>query len=45
MKKGVLKKFLQNSQKTPEIESLFNKVAACNFIKKQTLAPVFSCEF
>ena len=23
----------------------FNKVAACNFIKKDTLAKVFSCEF
>ena len=28
-------------------ESLFNKVAgqACNFIKKDTVAQVFSCEF
>ena len=27
-------------------ESLFlNKVKACNFIKKETLAPLFSCEF
>ena len=23
----------------------FNKVAACNFIKKETLAQIFSCEF
>ena len=30
------------------LESLFNKVAGlqvCNFIKKETLAQVFSCEF
>ena len=27
------------------VESLFNKVAACNFVEKETLAHVFSCEF
>ena len=33
--------------KIPVTESLFNKVAgqACNFIKKETLAQVFSSEF
>ena len=37
----------QNSQETPAPESLFNKVVgnASNFIKKETLAQVLSCEF
>ena len=42
-------KFLQNSRKTPVSESLFlNKVAglrSATSLKKETLAPVFSCEF
>ena len=36
---------LQNSLETPVPESLFYKVAGLNFIKKETLAQVFSCEF
>ena len=32
-------------RKIPPLESLFKKVHACNFIKKETLAQVFSCEF
>ena len=39
MKKGV-----QNSQETPVPESLF-KPQVCSFIKKETLARVFSSEF
>ena len=35
----------QNSQKTPVPESPFFSRKACNFIKKETLAQVFSCEF
>ena len=32
--------------KTPVLESLFDKIAGpCNFIKKETLAQVVSCEF
>ena len=40
-------KFRKIHRKTPVPESLFNKVAgsACNFIKNETLAQVFSCEF
>ena len=40
-------KFRKIDRKTPAPESLFNKNAgaACNFIKKETLAQVFSCEF
>ena len=46
MKKDVLKKFHKIHRKTPLPEPLFNKVAALdNFIKKETLAHVFSCEF
>ena len=40
MKKGVLMKFHKIRGKTLEPESL-----SCNFIKKETLAQVFSCEF
>ena len=39
---------LQNSQKVPVSESLFNNVSGWgpwNFIKKEILAQVFSCEF
>ena len=49
---GVLKVFLeilQNSQENTCTQSLFfNKVAGletCNFIKRETLAQVFSCEY
>ena len=31
--------------KTPVPGSLFSEPEACNFIKKETLAQVFSCEF
>ena len=33
--------------KAPVLESLFLKItgSACNFIKKETLSQVFSCEF
>ena len=47
VKKGVLKNFAKLTGKHL-CQSLFlNKVAgrACNFIKKETLAQVFSCEF
>ena len=48
MKKGVLE-ISQNSQETTCARVIFkNKVAglqACNFIKKETLAQVLSCEF
>ena len=46
-KKGVLKKFAKFSGKHLCQSLFFNKVAggACNFIKKETLAQVFSCEF
>ena len=36
---------LQNPQETPVPESLFSESDACNFIKKETLAQVFACEF
>ena len=42
-KKGVLRNFAKFT-KTPVPESLYNKVA-CNFIKKETLVQLFSCEF
>ena len=50
VKKGVLKNFAKIHRKAPVPESLFYKVAglkpkACSFIKKETLAQVFSCEF
>ena len=36
-----------NSQESTRTRDFFNKVAAlaCNFIKKESLAKVFSCEF
>ena len=45
-KKGILRNFAKFTGKHL-CESLFNKVAgaACNFIKKETLAQVFFCEF
>ena len=44
---GVLKNFAKFTGKHPCQSFFFNKVAggACNFIKKETLAQVFSCEF
>ena len=42
MKKGVLE-ILQNSQYNKNAAGL--RPMACNFIKKETLAQVFSCEF
>ena len=49
-KKGVLRNFAKLTGKYLCQSLLFNKVAglrpqACNFIKKETLAQVFSCEF
>ena len=42
--------FLEISQKSQEntcarVSFLINRSEACNFIKKETLAQVFSCEF
>ena len=47
-KKGVLRNFRKINRKTPVPESLFKiklQADACNFIKRETLAQVFSCEF
>ena len=46
-KKGVLRNFAKFAGKHLCQGLFFNKVAggACNFIKKETLAQVFSCEF
>ena len=46
-KKGVLGNFAKFTGKHLCQSLFFNKVAggACNFIKKETLAQVFSCEF
>ena len=45
--KGVLRTFAKFTRKHLCQCLFFNKVAglACNFIKKETLAQVFSCEF
>ena len=50
IKKGVLRNFAKFTGKHLCQRLFFNKVAclrpeACNFIKKETLAQVFSCEF
>ena len=50
MKKGVPRNFANFAGKHLYQSLLFNKVAGlrsetCNFIKKVTLAQVFSCEF
>ena len=47
VKKGVLRNFAKFTGKHLCQSLFFNKVAdlACNFIKKETLAQVFSCEF
>ena len=46
-KKGVLRNFAKFTRKHLCQSLFFDKVAglACNFIKKETLAQVFSCEF
>ena len=46
-KKGVLRNFTKFTGKHLCQSLFFNKVAGlvCNFIKKETLAQVFSCEF
>ena len=44
IKKAVLI-ILNILRKTPPLESLFNKVHLCNFIKKETQTQVFSCEY
>ena len=47
-KKGVFKKFPKITSKTPVPESLFQhscRAQACNFIKKEFLAQVFSMNF
>ena len=41
LKKGYSKKFRKIHRKTPVRVSLFY----CNFIKKETLAQAYSCEF
>ena len=48
MKKGVLEISQKSQEKTCTRVIFLNKVAglqACNFIKKETVAQVFSCEF
>ena len=48
LRKTMFLKISQNFQETPVPESLFYKgfrPQACNFIKRETLAQVFSCEF
>ena len=44
-KKGVLKNFSKFKGKHLCQSLVFNKVEACNFIKKETMAQVFFCEF
>ena len=45
-KKGVLRNFAKFTGKHPCQGLFFNKVAGpCNFLKKETLAQVFFCEF
>ena len=49
-KVGVLKNFHKIYRKTPVLESLFNKLQAqavevCNFIKRDTLTQMRSCEY
>ena len=50
VRKGVLRNFAKILRKIPVPDYLFNNVAglrpqACNFIKKEALTQVFSCEF
>ena len=44
-KKGVLRNFAKFTGKHLCQSLCFNRPQACNFIKKETLAEVFSCEF
>ena len=45
VRKGVLRNFAKFTGKRPCQSLLLNKVGACNSIKKETLAQVFSYEF
>ena len=47
MKKDILKNFAKSTGKHLRQTLFFNKVAGgpCNFIRNETLAQVFSCEF
>ena len=45
VKKGVLRNFVKFTGKHFYQSLFFNKVKACNFMKKENLAQVFSCEF
>ena len=46
VRKGVLRNFAKLTRKHPCQSLFFNKGArACNFIKKETVAQLFSCEF
>ena len=44
-KKGCSYKFRKTHRKTPAAESLFWRPKTCNFIKKDALPQVFSCDF
>ena len=46
-RKGIFRHFSQNSQENTcaRVSILIKLQASCNFIKKETLAQVFSCEF
>ena len=47
LEKRFSEKFRKIHEKTPVLESLFNKVSglkACKFIKKETMAQMFFCE-
>ena len=45
VKRGILRNFAKFTGKHLCQSLFFNKVAACNFTQKETLAQVFSCEF
>ena len=45
VKKAVLKNFLTFTEKHLRQSLFFNKIEVYNFIKTETLAQVFSCEF
>ena len=45
LEKGVLRNFVKFTGKHLCQSLFFNKVAGLNFIKKETLEQVFSCEF
>ena len=44
-KKGILKNFAKFTEKDLRQSLFFNKVAGYSFIKKETIAQMFSCEF